>query len=123
MWTIITSFFGSAKNIIITILTLFIGGYVAKAKYDEHVAEEELEDLQNGIDKANVEITKEQAEAEAKAKELETSTEIDTLREIVKEKEKVDAEMTEIEKVIDESGKDKTEVTDRKRGEKFKIEI
>lgn len=123
MWRTIVNLFGGIKNIIIAAIGLFIGGYAIKAKYDKHKAEEALEDLQNAQDKTNIEITKENANNREKAKKIESNAEIDNLRDIIKIKEKVKEELKEAKKIIDESGKEKSQVTGRKRGKAFTIKV
>ena len=123
MWTMITGFFSSTKNIIMAIGAALIGGYVLKQKYDAYQAETKLKQIEGQIAKANVAVAKEVAKAKAEAKEVEHTTEVETLRVLKEEKKKVLKEMDEIEKTIIETQKVKEEVKGRTKGKKIKVEV
>ena len=123
MFTMITGFFGSAKNIIMAIGAALIGGYVLKQKYNAYQAESKLQSLENQIAKANVAVAKEVAKSKAQAKEVETTSTVETLRVLKEEKKKVLKEMDEVEKVIQETQKEKEEVKGRTRGKKVRIKV
>ena len=113
MITFIKTFFTNTKNILMSIGTVLIGGYVLKQKYATKKAKRDLKDLKQDIDKTNVVIAKENAKAKEKAKDLEHSTEVDSLLELNKIKEKVQEELQETKDSIKES----------KPGKKTRIKI
>lgn len=124
MWTMITGFFSNTKNIIMAIGAALIGGYVIKQKYDAYQAETKLKQIEGQIAKANVAVAKEVAKAKAEAKEVEHSSEVETLRVLKEEKKKVLKEMDEIEKTIVETQAEKVPVEPtRKRGKKIKVDV
>lgn len=124
MWTIITGFFSSAKNIIMSIGAVLVSAYVAKQKYNAYRAETKLKDIENKIDKANVAVVKEVAKTKAEAKEVEHSSEVETLRVLKEENKKVLKEMDKIEKTIVETQSEKVPVEPtRKRSKKIKVDV
>jgi predicted nucleic acid-binding Zn-ribbon protein len=107
--------FSNIKNSIFALASLFFGVYVVKQKYNAYQAESKLKDIENKIAKTNVVIAKETAKAKAKAKEVETSTHLETIKELKKEATKVKKEMLNIEKTIEKHKKSKSK--------KFTVEI
>lgn len=123
MFTAIGAFFSNTKNIIMAILAMLIGGYVIKQKYTAYKAEDKLKTIENKIAKTNVAVAKQIAKAKAKSKEIEHTTEVEVLRELQSEKKKVLEEMDTIEAQIEKSKEEKTKVTGRTKGEKFKVSV
>ena len=123
MWTMITGFFSSTKNIIMAVGGALLFGYVATQKYKAYKAEDELKTIETKIAKTNVVVAKQKAKAKAQAKEIETTTEVEILRELKKEEKRVLKEMDIIEKEIVETQKEKVAVKGRKRGKKIKVEV
>jgi hypothetical protein len=121
MWFL--NIFGSIKNVIIFLVSMLGVSYVAKQKYDAHKAEKKLEKVENDIAKANVIIAKKVAKAKAQSKEIEHKSELKVLRELQAEKVKVLEEMDAIEADIEKSKQEKTKVTGRTKGKKFKVEL
>jgi len=122
MFSFIGTFFSSTKNIIIAIGAALIGGYVLKLKYDSYQAKDRLKAVENKIAKANVVIATKKAKAKASAVKIETSTEVEVLRELKKESKKVQKEMQDIEKDIHKAKASK-KVVNRTRSKKINIEV
>ena len=123
MFSMITGFFSSTKNIIMAIGATLMGGYILSQKYKAYQAESKLQSLENQIAKANVAVAKEVAKSKAQAKEVETTSTAETLRTLKDAKKKVLTEMDEVEKVIQETQKEKEEVKGRTRGKKVRIKV
>lgn len=105
------------------IFVSLVGGYVLKQKYSAYKAESKLQDIETKIAKTKVLAAKQVAEARADSKEIEASIELDTLRELQKEKIVVLKEMDEIAKVIKETQDKTTRLQSRTRGPKVSIDI
>jgi len=117
-------FFTSTKNIIIAVITAIIGGYVITQKIKAARAESKLQQIETKIAKTNVIVAKQVAKAKAEAKEVETSTEIEVLQTLIKDRGEALIEMDEIEKEIAETQKEKqVQVQGRTRGKAFKVEV
>ena len=123
MFSMITGFFSSTKNIIMAIGATLMGGYILSQKYKAYQAESKLQSLENQIAKTNVAVAKEVAKSKAQAKEVETTSTAETLRTLKDAKKKVLTEMDEVEKVIQETQKEKEEVKGRTRGKKVRIKV
>ena len=123
MISMITGLFGSTKNVIFAAFAILGGLYVTKQKYNAYQAEDKLKTIENKIAKANVVVAKQTAKAKAKAKEIETTSEIETLRELKEEKKLILKEMDEMETLIENTQKEKLAVKNRKRGKKTTIEV
>ena len=113
---------GSAKNIIIAIITALLGGYVITQKVKAARAEAKLLKLETQIAKKNVIVAVAAAKAKANIKDLEATTEVKIIKDLQKEKKKVIKEMTEIEAQIAETQKEKAEVKGRTKGKKVLID-
>ncbi len=122
MWTLITGFFSSTKNIIMAVAAMTLSGYVVKQKYDAYQAESKLKSIENKLAKANVIVAKEVAKAKAQSLEIETTTAYEVLKELKAEKQVVLKDMDSIEQLIVDTQKEKEAVQGRTRGKEITIE-
>ncbi len=95
----------SFKNYIIAFVVALVSGYVIKQKYDALQAESKLKDIEAKIVKTNIEIIKKSAKMKSKLTEAETSSEIETLRELKVQRAKVNKEMKILVKTLESNSK------------------
>jgi len=123
MFDVISGYFSSAKAIMIGLGAIFLGGYIAKQKYNAYQAETKLQNIETKIAKTNVIVAKKKATAKAQAVKVETTTEVEILRELKKEAKVVQKEMETIEKdIVVHTQKSEEKVT-RKRHSKVKFSV
>ena len=117
------SWFINFKTIIIGIITALVGGYVIKQKITAARAESKLQDIEIKIAKTNIVVAKQVAESKAESKDIETTTEIETLKELTIAKKEALKEIDDITKIIADTQKEKVATKSRTRSADIEIEI
>jgi len=92
--------FSNIKSMFLAAFSALLGGYVLLQKYKAYKAEDNLKSIEMQIAKTNVIVAKENAKAKAETRELESSTAINTLKELKVQREETLKEMDKIEKEI-----------------------